>query len=171
MICGQSSDSELGPYMRMYFHTGLVEYVLFKGWVPRTGWQYALSWIFVAFITIFGLFLKSCRHHYDQMLRQKEVERSSQEEHPLLAKIAVANKSVNPNVFRAVFPQRKHFKVNAIRMLYVIPIVTIDFLVMLVAMTFNVGLFIAVVTGYALGTLLFGHGLEFLDNELDCCSS
>lgn len=31
---------------------------------------------------------------------------------------------------------------------------------MLVAMTFNAGLFAAVVAGYSLGTLLFSHALE-----------
>ncbi len=34
---------------------------------------------------------------------------------------------------------------------------TLEFLLMLVAMTFNVGLFVCVIAGLALGTLLFGH--------------
>ena len=34
---------------------------------------------------------------------------------------------------------------------------TLEFMLMLVAMTFNVGLFICVIAGLALGTLLFGH--------------
>lgn len=34
---------------------------------------------------------------------------------------------------------------------------TFDFALMLVAMTFNVGLFVAVITGLALGVFIFGH--------------
>ena len=34
---------------------------------------------------------------------------------------------------------------------------TLEYALMLVAMTFNVGLYAAVVGGFALGTLLFGH--------------
>lgn len=37
---------------------------------------------------------------------------------------------------------------------------TIDYALMLIAMTFNVGLFFAVIGGFVIGTFLFGHKLE-----------
>jgi copper transporter 1 len=174
-ICG-SNDGPSGddmPYMRMYFHSGMVDYVLFKEWVPRSSWQYALTWIFVMFIVMFGVFLKSCRNHYDQVQMQKSALESIEksEDHPLIAKLSISKKQVDRNLLRAVFPKREHFKPNFIRSLFVLPIVTIDFSVMLIAMTFNIGLFIAVLVGYTIGTLLFGHGLNNIDSDLDCCNT
>jgi hypothetical protein len=46
---------------------------------------------------------------------------------------------------------------NGIRALLTGVTLTLDYFNMLVAMTFNVGLFVAVVGGYMLGTLLFSH--------------
>ena len=31
------------PPMRMYFHGGTYDMILFRGWVPTVAWQYALS--------------------------------------------------------------------------------------------------------------------------------
>ena len=46
---------------------------------------------------------------------------------------------------------------NAARAALVAASTTLEYALMLVAMTFNVGLYAAVVGGFALGTLLFGH--------------
>ena len=42
-FCSAPSDGSSVPPMRMYFHTGSYDIILFRGWVPTTGWQYALS--------------------------------------------------------------------------------------------------------------------------------
>ena len=42
-FCSAPSDGSSVPPMRMYFHTGTYDIILFRGWVPVTGWQYALS--------------------------------------------------------------------------------------------------------------------------------
>ena len=43
--------------MKMFFHTGLADYVLFEGWVPRTGLQYVGSVIALFFLSVFYEFL------------------------------------------------------------------------------------------------------------------
>ena len=54
---------------------------------------------------------------------------------------------------------RRHriFRANAARALLVTVSSGLDYLLMLVAMTYNVGLFLAVVVGLGVGTLAFGH--------------
>lgn len=42
-FCSAPSDGSSVPPMRMYFHMGTYDIILFRGWVPVTGWQYALS--------------------------------------------------------------------------------------------------------------------------------
>lgn len=37
---------------------------------------------------------------------------------------------------------------------------TLDYFMMLIAMTFNIGFFCAVIGGYVLGSMVFGHVLE-----------
>ena len=41
-LCGAKPGTEeaLEPLMRMYFHTGFADYVLFHSWVPRNPTQY-----------------------------------------------------------------------------------------------------------------------------------
>ena len=42
-FCSAPADGTSVPPMRMYFHAGTYDIILFHGWVPTTGWQYALS--------------------------------------------------------------------------------------------------------------------------------
>ncbi len=54
-------------------------------------------------------------------------------------------------------PSRSAAARNAARAALALVTVTLDYALMLISMTFNVGLFLAVVGGLALGVLLFGH--------------
>eukprot|EP00475_Leptophrys_vorax_P002871 TRINITY_DN1162_c0_g2_i1.p1 TRINITY_DN1162_c0_g2~~TRINITY_DN1162_c0_g2_i1.p1 ORF type:complete len:725 (+),score=128.48 TRINITY_DN1162_c0_g2_i1:60-2234(+) len=173
-ICGGGSGSiNSDPIMRMYFHQSYADFVLFRSWVPRNWWQYTLTWFAIVLMGVLVLFLKICRHHYDEMQKQKEEAEDAVENAPLLEKnIPLARKVVHPKFVHAIMPGKKQLKQNAIRAVFAFGIVTLDFLLMLVAMTFNVGLFFAVVTGYAIGTLLFGHGLVFVEADLaNCCGN
>ena len=49
------------PEMRMYFHVGYVDYVLFKQWVPTNQGYYFGTWIVVVIMGIIYEFLKSVR--------------------------------------------------------------------------------------------------------------
>jgi len=52
---------------------------------------------------------------------------------------------------------KPQFKRNAIRSMFTGIIVFLDYLLMLIVMTFNIGIILAVVFGFMVGTLLFGH--------------
>ncbi len=42
-FCSAAGISDALPPMRMYFHTGTYDLILFRRWVPTAVWQYALS--------------------------------------------------------------------------------------------------------------------------------
>jgi copper transporter 1 len=52
---------------------------------------------------------------------------------------------------------KPQFKRNAIRSMFTGIIVFLDYMLMLIVMTFNIGIILAVVFGFMVGTLLFGH--------------
>jgi len=52
---------------------------------------------------------------------------------------------------------KNQMRQNAIRFCFVFITTLIDYALMLISMTFNVGLFFAVVLGLAMGSLFFGH--------------
>lgn len=53
---------------------------------------------------------------------------------------------------------------NFVRTGFTAVMVTLEYWLMLIVMLFNVGLFVAVVTGYMVGALLFGHVGEAAHN-------
>jgi solute carrier family 31 (copper transporter), member 1 len=52
---------------------------------------------------------------------------------------------------------KPQFKRNAIRSLFTGIIVFLDYMLMLIVMTFNIGIILAVVFGFMVGTLFLGH--------------
>jgi len=142
------------PQMRMYFHIGVLDYVLFSEWVPRTNLQYAGTWFAIVILAIlFDLF------RYIRLQLEKKWERDlinyntsinepscHEEMEPLNAKV-----SSNIAPFRA--------QVDIPRSLLQFVETGWSLLLMLVAMTFNVGLFLAICVGAAIGTLIFGRYL------------
>jgi len=172
-VCGGSSGAvNTEPIMRMYFHQSTEDFVLFHAWVPRNSWQYALTFFAIILMGVLVTFLKVCRLYLDEVKKQKEAEAELLAV-PLLASPSDSppKKIVHPKFFRAILPGRKQLRENLVRACFTLAIVTLDFLLMLVAMTFNVGLFVAVVLGYGVGTILFGHGLLFVEADLvNCCT-
>eukprot|EP00884_Botryococcus_braunii_P019017 jgi/Botrbrau1/579/Bobra.0010s0045.1 len=134
-ICSTGSQPDHLPPMKMYFHGGILDVILFRGWVPRNDWQYALSCIV---IIVLGVVTQACRGYRSRVEAQWH-------------RHAVMN--------RGMYPARVPLR-NLVRSAFTVVIATLDFFLMLVAMTFNVGLFICVVAGLALGSLLLGHWME-----------
>lgn len=118
------------PEMRMYFHTGWRDYVLFESWVPSSLSSYLGSIVAVGLLGVFSAWLRAVR---------TVVEARSWR--------ASAKAGAGWPVLRA----------NAHRAALVVLATTLDYMLMLVAMTYNVGLFAGVVLGLGLGTLLFSH--------------
>ena len=117
-----------GVPMRMYFHTGWRDYILFESWVPTSLGTYLAA---IAGVTLGGVVSAWLRG-----LRALQEERA----------------------WRRRRPGADHvLRTNAERAAIVVASTVVDYALMLVAMTFNVGLFFAVCIGLGLGTLVFGH--------------
>jgi len=134
-------DSDYPVVMRMYFHTGLREYILFEGWVPETEAEFAGSWFAVFFMGIFLEFLRAVRAFFEYRMSP--------------SKCACADSVKSFSTFVAERPLRP--AVDFMRSCLHLVDVCWALLLMLVAMTFNVALFFAVVIGAAFGNLIFGR--------------
>lgn len=194
-LCGSGGAG--APEMLMYFHTGFNDYVLFKGWVPRSEVYYAMTWLFVLGVGIINQFGKIWRSSLEgrwgddirkRTMRGPAVLASNMEgargyssasslgRPPAKGQrradgtweIKPANKTTrSPSDESALLGVNVKadctmcgYKIfcgrNSARACTTTMIVGIDYLLMLIAMTFNVGLFIAVILGYGLGMFLTG---------------
>lgn len=159
-----SSDASGIPEMRMYFHTGFVDYVLFYGWVPRTGVQYAFTWIAIAVAGILLELLKFVRAR----LEKRWLQRGSH----YAGVVNSSEEDFNPNSHGSSHHHSSSstpseyppwdWRVDIPRSILAAIELIWSYALMLVAMTFNVGLFFAVVFGAFAGTLIFGRFLVSL---------
>lgn len=118
-----------GVPMRMYFHLDWRDYILFQSWVPDSARSYFVSIVAVMAGGVTSAWLRGVRAVLERHL-------------------ARAAGKVGRNWT---------LRDNACRAAVVALSTTLDYALMLVAMTYNVGLFFAVIVGLALGTLGFGH--------------
>lgn len=134
------------PEMRMYFHTGLADYVLFKTWVPRNNVQYAFTWLAIALAGILLEALKFGRARLEKRWARLSHNLSVQQQEHF--------------DFTGKLPWK--WSIDIPRAILQTIELAWGYLLMLVAMTFNVGLFFAVLAGCFIGTLLFGRFLVSL---------
>lgn len=155
MYCG-GGDGPIIPMMRMYFHTGINDIFLFRSWVPRNHLDYAAIWFFFFFLAIFQIFLKAVRSMKERKWQQLDQSRGKVLEKPLLKDKSSKSKKIP-------------FSTNTRRALFVFVTGTFDYCLMFAAMTFNIGIFFAVVLGFSFGTLFFGHKIKDGEAFATCC--
>ncbi|RKO91583.1 Ctr copper transporter family-domain-containing protein [Blyttiomyces helicus] len=156
--CATGDSSSAPPLMRMFFHTGLADYVLFESWVPRTNGQFT-----GAFIAIFlAAFLYEGYLAYNALLEASWAK--SVRTFPGTDDAPAPASLLKERLVRAGIRFASRF-IGA----------TAAYALMLITMTFNVGLFFAVVVGLAVGSAVFADvvrqgenkGVEIRDNL--CC--
>ena len=145
------SSPTFAPTMKMFFHTGLSEYILFKEWVPKSQTQFNVACL--------GLFLLAMFYEslvaFHSILEAKWTASHSEAAcFPAKLRVIVPNDSTliafsSPN-------WKKGLKIALGRAGFKFVNATIGYALMLVTMTFNVGLYFSVVSGLAVGTFLFG---------------
>ncbi|KAJ3159932.1 hypothetical protein HDU86_001196 [Geranomyces michiganensis] len=143
------------PEMKMFFHTGFTDYVLFQNWVPRTALQYFGTWlaIFVFAIAYEGwnaaLITAEARLLAATAPKTKKIGSFSPTD-----KLSPPTTTITPPWHHTALARLQR---AALRFVSKAVTVTAAYLLMLVAMTFNVGLFFAVVVGLGVGSALFSE--------------
>jgi len=162
------------PMMRMYFHASLADYVLFYEWVPRTTLQYAFTCVAIVALAQLSALLKIGRRRAVTRLQQHQ--RRSHAHSSSASSAALATDDTVPMIApqeHAKLPRKSAPTTVPMRLLlaaFAFLIVTIDYALMLIAMTFNVGLVLAVFGGVALSHALFGiELLSLTDSGGDGC--
>ncbi|KAJ3271542.1 hypothetical protein HK104_004680, partial [Borealophlyctis nickersoniae] len=129
--CAQDASVD-PPVMKMYFHGGISDYVLMESWVPRTGAHYAAAWV--------STFLLSILY-----------------EATSAAQFVVEDRRARMELSSSTLPSWSHTIIAGIlRGLVRIWMASLAYILMLIVMTYNVGLFFAAVVGLGVGAAVFG---------------
>lgn len=153
-LCSNDNpDSNAPPQMKMYFHTGIVDYVLFKGWVPRTAGSYIGTWIIIFVAAVLSEILKLTRALLEK--RWKRQQKKAQD------MIGLDEQQGMPQYLYSQMQVSFRLSVDLPRAILQALEVGWSLLIMLVAMTFNVGLFFAVILGSFAGTLMVGRFFDY----------
>lgn len=153
------------PKMQMYFHGGVEDYLLFQSWVPASSAEFYAA---LAAIVLFAL--ASARLKIGRHLREEAWAAQPLNVRPPAWAARGSWLGVLPMFFHLASHEDKVIAADAglvgmnqlivrnlERGLRTLVITCIDYGLMLVAMTFNVGFFAAVVGGIALAQVLYGH--------------
>lgn len=183
-LCG-SDDYQGLPPMRMWIHAGITDIVLIKEWVPRNGAQYFGTLVACFFGALLVQALKAWRIQQELEWASKRpllpcrnstcggrVDDKSDEErtsdmgacasalNPTRPKYRryseTAKKKLKENFGWVVFT-KSQFRRNILRSMFTGIVVFLDYMLMLIVMTFNIGIIAAVVFGYMIGALFLGH--------------
>jgi len=144
-IC-TNGPGDIIPEMKMFFHWGWYDYILFKGWIPYNQLTYAISFIAVFFIALL--------HEGYKALKEKLLMKWKSN----YERIATEENSVNTISPQLVYRDTKYdWKREIPGAIYKSIDMALHYLIMLIAMTFNAGLFIAIILGYGVGHILFAR--------------
>mmetsp|Transcript_22791 Transcript_22791/g.56278 ORF Transcript_22791/g.56278 Transcript_22791/m.56278 type:complete len:395 (-) Transcript_22791:220-1404(-) len=180
--CGADTGGTCSGVMEMYFHTGMQDYVLFKGWVPCSPGRYWLSLLAITLASTAVGFVKAFRLRLEHRWSVQEDGMSE----GLLGgqgsetdQQAAAPRTKSLDSVGYLPETRQQWRENAARGLLSGFVLFLDYALMLLAMTFNIGIILAVVAGNMLGTLLFGHNARMFGqrsghgvlDERECCAS
>jgi copper transporter 1 len=146
--------------MMMTFHGGFKEQILFDQWSTQTVAAFIGSWFLIFFVAVLYEGLKTVRDH----LAKREARRHyaekhnpqsalvSQHENPNNDEILPSIRTENARNKRARLLSSHHLIQTVLHILQM----GISYLLMLIAMTFNIYLFLAIILGAGLGHFLFG---------------
>jgi copper transporter 1 len=151
------------PTMKMFFHFGIRDYVLFETWVPESIFEYLLTCL-----ACFGLaaayeYLLYMNSRYEKFWKQMVASDkigtvdNSKEDQLLLNTKSPTNITIDRSHFTILWtPLQIRICRSCFRMINMF----VAYLCMLIVMSFNVGLFLALILGVGFGSLLWN------DNEI-----
>jgi hypothetical protein len=158
-LCPSDASPDQPPLMRMYFHTGIVDYILFESWVPRTNGAYAGAVIGVMILAFLFEALQTLHSYLEFRWKSPEYQSGTKngDVEPLNEKVVLV---WGKTPFRFWIDLQR----AAIHALEIV----LGYFLMLIAMTFNVGLFCSLIAGFFLGHFVFGR-LRAYSAKVSCC--
>ena len=123
--------------------------ILFDWWDVKEQWQFVLSWIIIVLFSVLYHFIKYCTVLHETGIFYKRYMNYS---NPDSTTLLLENNQIIPH--RGLLWRTIRFLLTTISY-------TIALLLMLIAMTYNPSLFIALIIGYGIGDLLFFVPVKF----------
>jgi copper transporter 1 len=155
------------PAMKMYFHNDIANYILFKSLVPQNNTQYAIAGIVCFLMAVFYEALQV----YISFLELKWNNTSLKVTEDASKEAFGLENTLYPiSIWRHAFGMSRGIQGITqafIRGLLRTVSITLSYALMLLSMTFNVGLFIAIVIGFGFGTFVFTPMLKFYLKSAD----
>ena len=163
----RNGNANAPPQMRMYFHTGFADYILFEGFVPRTPGEYIGACIFTLLLAILYEALFAWLS-IQELKWRVELRQLSNTRRSCCGRVALEDSDSGSTTCLVVPPLPsflKHFagysngnrgtRIAAMRGFCKTFMICISYALMLLAMTFNLGIFICVCIGFGLGSFMF----------------
>lgn len=157
-FCKGTSITKSVPTMKMYFHSGINDYILFEFILPSSNFEYLLALIVCFSIALFYEYILVVSEKYELFWKSLGTGKNiSLGGHNYVA--------LDRSKFALVWTPRQ---IRAAKSLLRVGTMFLAYLCMLLAMTFNIGLFMAVLLGFGAGRYFF---CEFVTekNIEHCC--
>eukprot|EP00388_Colpodella_angusta_P005843 GDKJ01017778.1.p1 GENE.GDKJ01017778.1~~GDKJ01017778.1.p1 ORF type:complete len:224 (+),score=25.51 GDKJ01017778.1:26-697(+) len=151
--------------MSMFFHFKLNEVILFRWWQPESVFGFCVSCLIIVAIAYFNVFIKALRIYFDShgvfpWNRTSREPISYDHSYRQLREVDIHSDSTSMRVSNSnpVFFSPLRLR-NTCRAFVTVFTTFVDYMLMLIAMSFNVALVASVLLGYGLGILCFGEVL------------
>jgi hypothetical protein len=160
------------PSMIMYFHSGFREYFLLESFVPASHGQYVGFCCIVFLVAIAYEFLISLGQSWERKSLKRVHLQREQDNHPNTASTSytapllswAGGADGNDSLYIIA-----RFRRAAIKGLIRFTTVSISYLLMLLSMTFNIGIFLSIVFGLGIGSALTSFFSISSIGESECC--
>ncbi|KAJ3171195.1 hypothetical protein HDU88_008232 [Geranomyces variabilis] len=147
------------PVMKMFFHTGFADYMLFQNWVPRTGLQYFGTWVAIFLFAVLYEGWNAAVINAEARLLAATATSANNRKIGSFSKPTEKPISTSSSTTTSSSQSKHVARLQRAALRFVAKAVTVAaaYVLMLVAMTFNVGLFFAVVVGLGAGSAMFSE--------------
>lgn len=149
-----NKTQNLFKLLSFQFHFGSCEKILFNGWDTVTVWSFVISCI--------GIFIAAFLYEGLRFVREQYVIQQVKRE------VSKCAPGCDPPV--KTFKESVLNKAHIIQSLMYLIQLTVSYLLMLIAMTFNLYLFIAIIGGAFCGYFTFGWVRQRTIDDSDCCN-
>ncbi|KAJ3413480.1 hypothetical protein HDV05_007925 [Chytridiales sp. JEL 0842] len=170
---GAAFQPELNPVMKMFFHTGISEYILFFQWVPRTPAQFFGACMFTIVLGVLFYALGFLRMlvvlRRLKKLTKKNSEKSTTAVAARKASQAGSESTVTIDNSIPMTSTTKESKFNLDKELFMLAKASLkafeaflSYVLMLIVMTYNIWLILCACLGLFLGSYIFDRREEYM---------